>query len=75
MNDVLQYKDYLASIHFNSEDEMFYGKVLGIDDVVSFEGASEKELKKAFQEAVEDYIEKCNQIGKEPNKTYKGNFK
>ena len=74
MNDVLQYKDYLASIHFSSEDEVFFGKILGIDDLVSFEGASVKELKKAFKEAVEDYIETCKQIGKEPNKTYKGTF-
>lgn len=74
MNDVLQYKDYLASIQFSSEDEVFYGKILGIDDLVSFEGSSVKELKKAFQEAVEDYIETCKQIGKEPNKTYKGTF-
>jgi len=74
MNDILQYKDYIASIHFSSADEVFYGQILGIDDLVSFEGASVKELKKSFQEAVEDYIETCKQIGKEPNKTYKGTF-
>ncbi len=49
MNDVLQYKDYLASIHFSSEDEVFYGKILGIDDLVGFEGSSVKELKKLFR--------------------------
>ena len=74
MNDILQYKDYIASVHFSSEDDVFYGKILGINDLVSFEGASVKELKKAFQEAVEDYLETCKQIGKEPNKTYKGTF-
>jgi predicted HicB family RNase H-like nuclease len=57
MNDILQYKDYLASVHFSSEDDVFYGKILGINDLVSFEGASVKELKKAFHEAVEDYLE------------------
>jgi predicted HicB family RNase H-like nuclease len=71
MNDVMQYKDYLASLSYSSEDEVFYGKILGIDDLVSFEGSSVKELKKAFQEAVEDYIETCKQIGKDPNKTIK----
>jgi predicted HicB family RNase H-like nuclease len=74
MSDVLQYKDYIASLQYSSEDEVFYGKILGIDDLVSFEGASVKELKKAFQEAVEDYIETCKELGKEPNKTYKGTF-
>lgn len=74
MNDILQYKDYVASIHFSSTDEVFYGKILGIDDLISFEGASVKELKKSFQEAVEDYLETCKGLGKEPNKTYKGTF-
>jgi predicted HicB family RNase H-like nuclease len=74
MNDVLRYKDYIASVHFSAEDEVFYGKVLGVDDLISFEGASVKELKKSFKEAVEDYIRTCKEIGKEPNKTYKGTF-
>lgn len=74
MNDVLQYKEYLASVHFSAADDIFYGKLLGIDDLVTFEGSSVKELKKAFHEAVDDYLETCRQISKEPNKTYKGSF-
>ncbi|NII29801.1 type II toxin-antitoxin system HicB family antitoxin [Pseudoflavitalea sp. X16] len=74
MNDILQYKDYYASVHFSAEDEVFFGKILGIDDLVNFEGASVKELKKAFHVAVEDYLETCKEMGKEPNKTYKGSF-
>ncbi|MFT3948580.1 MAG: type II toxin-antitoxin system HicB family antitoxin [Agriterribacter sp.] len=74
MNDILKYKDYLASVHFSMEDEIFYGKVLGIDDLINFEGSSIKELKKAFHEAVDDYISTCKSLGKKPNKTYKGTF-
>jgi predicted HicB family RNase H-like nuclease len=74
MNDILQYKGYYASLHFSSEDEVFYGKLLGIDDLVNFEGASVKELKKNFREAVDDYLQTCEDLGKEPNKTYKGSF-
>jgi predicted HicB family RNase H-like nuclease len=74
MNDLLKYKDYFASVEYHAEDEVFYGKVLAITDLVSFEGASVKELKKAFKEAVEDYLEACQQLGKEPDKTYKGSF-
>lgn len=74
MNDILQHKGYYASLHFSSEDEVFYGKLLGIDDLVNFEGASVKELKKAFYEAVDDYLVTCEELGKEPNKTYKGTF-
>ena len=74
MNDILQYKNYYASVHFSAVDEVFYGKILGINDLVSFEGFSVKELKKAFEEAVEDYLETCIEIGKMPEKTYKGTF-
>src|SRR5580693_7396635 len=74
MNDILEYKGYYASLQFSSEDEIFYGKLFGIDDLVTFEGTSVKELKKAFHEAVNDYLETCKELGKEPNKTYKGTF-
>lgn len=74
MDDYLAYNGYLASVHFSAEDDVFYGKILGIDDLVNFEGASVKEMKKAFQEAVDDYLETCKALGKEPNKTYKGTF-
>ena len=74
MNDILEYKGYYGSVHFSSDDDVFYGKLLGIDDLVNFEGASVKELKKAFHEAVNDYLETCKELGKEPNKTYKGTF-
>jgi predicted HicB family RNase H-like nuclease len=74
MNDIIQYKDYYASVHFSAEDEIFYGKIIGINDLVSFEGSSVKELKKSFHEAVDDYLETCAHVGKEPEKTYKGTF-
>jgi len=74
MNDILQYKNYYASVHFSADDEVFYGRLLGVNDLISFEGASVKELKKAFKEAVEDYLETCAEIGKSPDKTYKGTF-
>lgn len=74
MNDILEYKSYYAEVHFNSEDEVFHGKIIGINDLVNFEGASVKELKKAFHEAVDDYLATCKELGKEPDKTYKGSF-
>lgn len=74
MNDILQYKTYLATVHFSAEDEVFYGEIIGINDLVSFEGTSVETLKNAFHEAVEDYIATCKETGKEPEKTYKGSF-
>jgi predicted HicB family RNase H-like nuclease len=64
MNEILQYKGYSASIHFSHKDKVLYGKVLGIDDLVNFEGSSIKRLKMSFYEAVEDYLETCKELDK-----------
>jgi predicted HicB family RNase H-like nuclease len=74
MTDILKYKDYYATINFSAEDDVFFGKIIGINDLVTFEGTSVKELKEAFKEAVEDYLETCKVLKKSPNKTYKGSF-
>jgi predicted HicB family RNase H-like nuclease len=74
MSDLLTYKGYNGSAQYSAADEVFYGKLEGIDDLVNYEGTSVKELIKAFNEAVEDYLETCKEIGKDPNKTYKGSF-
>ncbi|MBK7372960.1 MAG: type II toxin-antitoxin system HicB family antitoxin [Saprospiraceae bacterium] len=74
MTDILQYKDFIGSIHFSTPDEVFYGKLEGVSDLVTFEGSNVKELKKSFKEAVEDYIELCLSLKKSPYKSFKGTF-
>ena len=74
MKDFIQYKDYIGSVHFNADDEVFFGKIEGIEDLVSFEGSSVDELKQAFIDSVEDYIVLCKEIGKKNEKSYKGSF-
>lgn len=74
MSSLFKYGDYLGTVQFSAEDETFYGKILGIDDLISFEGSSVRELKKAFKESVNDYIEVCHTQGRSPQKTYKGTF-
>jgi predicted HicB family RNase H-like nuclease len=54
MNDILQYKGYFAEVHFSAEGEVFYGQIIGINDLVNFEADTVKGLKKAFAEAVTD---------------------
>lgn len=68
------YKDYIGLVHYSTEDELFFGKIERINDLISFEGSSVAELKSAFEDAVEDYLELCKLNGKEPEKTYKGSF-
>ena len=72
--DYLEYKGYIGKIHYSQEDEVFFGTIFGIDDLVTFEGESVQELKNAFEEAVDSYLEMCEEIGKEPDKTYRGLF-
>lgn len=74
MKDILQYKDFIGSVHFSTEDECFFGKIEGIDDLVTFEGQDVRGLKKAFQEAAEDYADLCRLTGKPMHKSYKGSF-
>ena len=74
MNNILEYNGYYGSVHYSSKDEVFHGKIIGINDLVSFEGDSAADLKAAFKEAVEDYLETCKELNKEPDKMYKGSF-
>jgi predicted HicB family RNase H-like nuclease len=59
MKDVLKYKDFIGSVHYSAEDDCFFGKVEGVDDLVTFEGRDVDELKRSFRVAVEDYVELC----------------
>lgn len=72
MKNVLSYKNYTGSVEYSAEDEVFYGKIEFITDTVLYEGKSVQELKENFEEAVDDYIEACSEIGKEPQKPFKG---
>ena len=74
MTDRLKYKEFIGSVHFSAEDEVFHGKIEGINDLVTFEGTTVTKLKAAFKEAVVDYIELCKETGKEVHKSFKGSF-
>lgn len=74
MSNLFKYGDFLGSVQFSADDEIFYGKILGIDDLVTFEGSSVRELKKSFKDSVNDYIQLCEKKGRLPQKSYKGTF-
>lgn len=74
MKNTLCFKEFLGSVHFSAEDDCFFGKIEGVDDLVSFEGRDVEELKRAFREAVEDYIALCRRTGKPLHRSYKGSF-
>ena len=74
MNNTMEYKGYVGSVEFSEEDALFYGKVLGIRALISYEGNNAAELVADFHGAVDDYLEVCAQSGTEPEKAYKGSF-
>lgn len=74
MSNFLEYKNYMGTVEYSAEDDILYGKVIGINGLVSYEGDSVQRLKEDFEEAVDDYLEMCSAQGVEPQKTYKGSF-
>jgi len=74
MKNILKYKGYTGNVNFDAEDKIFHGRVLGITDVIGFEGGSVSELEKDFRDAIDDYLETCQEIGKAPEKPFSGRF-
>ena len=74
MKNTMSYKGYSGSVEFSDEDNLFFGRIIGINDHITFEGDNVESLRNDFQDAVEDYLIICSQLGKEPEKAYKGTF-
>ena len=74
MSSTMEYKGYIGSIEFSEEDATFYGKVLGIRSLISYEGANAKSLLKDFHTSVDDYLALCREEGISPEKPYNGSF-
>lgn len=69
---MLRYKGYSGRVEFDGAGEIFHGEVYGLRDVITFQGRSAKELKMAFRDSVDDYLEFCAELGQAPDKPYSG---
>ncbi|RDC62714.1 type II toxin-antitoxin system HicB family antitoxin [Adhaeribacter pallidiroseus] len=74
MANTMQYKGFIGSVNYDDDDAIFYGKLEFIEDSILYEGSSVQELKTMFREAVDEYIQTCKELGKEPQKPFKGVF-
>jgi len=74
MKDQMKYKDYFGSVHYDDDDKVFHGRVEFIRALVSYEGTDVESLRKAFEEAVDDYLELCRTQKRDPEKPFKGSF-
>ena len=72
--DTLKYKEYEGTAELDMTRGFCRGKVLFIDDLVTYESVLPTELQKEFEAAVEDYLQTCAAVGKEPQRPFRGLF-
>ena len=72
MKNAMTYKGYAARVEFDAKDRIFFGRIAGIRDIISFHGETVNELETAFKEAVDHYLDTCTRLGDKPNKPYSG---
>jgi predicted HicB family RNase H-like nuclease len=68
----MRYKGYIGNITYDSDAKIFHGEVIGLKDVITFQGTSVRELEKAFNDSVDDYLIWCKERGEQPEKTFSG---
>jgi predicted HicB family RNase H-like nuclease len=71
---MMEYKGYIGKVEFDDEASLFHGEVINTRDVITFQGKSVAELKKAFRGSVDDYLAFCAERGEEPDRPYSGQF-
>ena len=69
---MMEYKGYHAAIKYDAEGEVLHGSVVGTRDMIIFEAASVKELKKEFKFSIDDYLAGCKESGLRPDKPFSG---
>lgn len=74
MSDMFEHRGYLGSVRYSDEDEVLHGRLEFIRDLVAYEGEDVKSLKHAFEEAVDDYLEFCEELGRDPDVPLKRSF-
>ena len=71
---MMTYKGYFGKVEFDDEAMLFHGEIIGIRDVVTFQGKTVDEIQKAFHDSVEDYLDFCRERNEEPDKPFSGKF-
>ncbi len=71
---MMEYKSYMAKVEFDEKANIFHGEVINTRDVITFQGTEVSELRKAFEDSIEDYLEFCEQRGESPDRPFSGNF-
>jgi predicted HicB family RNase H-like nuclease len=70
----MNYKGYEAVVEYDDVDKLFVGRVINTRDVIAFDGLSVDELEASFFAAVDEYLDDCERLGKDPDKPFSGRF-
>ena len=74
MSNMMEHRGYYGTVEFSDADNVLFGKVVGVNVLISYEGDSVQSLKADFEGAIDEYLEMCAEKGVEPEKTYRGSF-
>lgn len=72
---MMHYKGYRGHAVYDAEAKLFHGEVLGLKDVITFQGKTVNELEQAFKDSIDDYLEWCQERGEQPEKEFSGNLR
>lgn len=71
---MMKYKEYIGHVEYDDEAKIFHGEVVGLSDIITFQGKSVDELEESFKGSVDDYLSWCKERGEKPEKTFSGTF-
>ena len=71
---MMKYKGYMGHVEYDDEAKIFHGEVVGLNDMITFQGRSVDALEQAFKDSVDDYLNWCKERGEKPEKTFSGTF-
>lgn len=69
---MMKYKGYIGQVSYDDEAKIFHGEVIGLKDVITFQGTTVKEIEKEFKTSVDEYLKWCKERGEKPEKTFSG---
>ena len=69
---MLKYKGYTGYVEFDAEAGIFHGEVLDLKDIITFQGKSVEEIKRAFRDSIDDYLEFCKERNEKADKPFSG---
>lgn len=63
MKNTITYKGFTARVEYSADDSVFVGRVIGVEDIIAFDGSTVDELKKEMGKMIEFHLEVCKTKG------------